>query len=244
MGNAPLYLRIASEVEAEIRSGRLRAGEKIDSERALAEKLGVSRMTARQAIQHLSQKGLLETRSGQGTFVGQPRIEQRLETLAGFTEEMARQGRQASSVVISSETLSPDETCRLALGLGRARRVHRLVRVRLVDETAVALENTEIAADRAPGLLELANFGHASLYQILRSEFGLIPTRAEQSLTASIADGQTARTLHTEVGAPVLKLTRLTRDQNGKALEFVRSVYRGDFFVMKINLSIGAANPS
>jgi GntR family transcriptional regulator len=244
MGNAPLYLKIATEVEAEIRSGRLRAGQKIDSERVLAEKLGVSRMTARQAIRHLSQRGLIETRTGQGTFVGQPRIEQRLETLAGFTEEMARQGRQASSVVISSETIAPDETCRLALGLSRSGRAHRLVRVRLVDGTPVALENTEITAERTPGLLELANFGQASLYEILRAQFGIVPTRAEQSLTASLADAQTARTLQTEAGAPVLKLTRLTRDQDGRALEFVRSVYRGDFFVMKVHLSIGGADPA
>lgn len=240
MREAPLYLKIASEFEAEIRSGRLKAGEKIESERTLAERLGVSRMTARHALRHLSVKGLIETRTGHGTFVGSPRIEQRLETLTGFTEEMARQGRLVSSAVVSSETHAPDETCRLALRLARTGRVHRLVRVRFADGVPVALESTEIAADRTPGLLELADFGHASLYGVLRTQFGLMPTRAEQSLAAATADMQTARTLQVKQGAAVLRLTRLTRDQDGRAFEFVRSVYRGDFFVMKVNLSIGA----
>ncbi|WP_309085691.1 GntR family transcriptional regulator [Chelativorans sp.] len=240
MGTAPLYLRIASDVEAEIRSGRLKAGQKIESERVLAEKLGVSRMTARQALRHLSVKGLIETRTGQGTFVGNPRIEQRLETLSGFTEEMARQGRQVTSLVLSAETHMPDETCRIALALARSARVHCLVRVRLADGVPVALESTEIPAERTPDLLERADFSSTSLYGTLRSQFGIMPTRAEQSLTASIADAKTARTLQVEPGAPVLKLTRLARDQDGRAFEFVRSVYRGDFFVMKVHLTIGA----
>jgi GntR family transcriptional regulator len=146
MAAAPLYLKIASDFEMEIRSGKLNAGQKIESERTLAEKLGVSRMTARHALRHLSVKGLIETRTGNGTFVANPRIEQRLETLTGFTEELARQGRRVSSVVVSAETHAPDETSRLALRLGRRGCVHRLVRVRFADGVPVAIENTEIAA--------------------------------------------------------------------------------------------------
>lgn len=241
MDDAPLYLRIASDLEAEIGSGGLKAGEKIESERALAERVGVSRMTARHALRHLSAKGLIETRTGRGTFVGSPRIEQRLETLTGFTEEMARQGRQASSIVVSAETRLPDDTSRSALGLSGASAVHRLVRVRVVEGEPVALETTELEAARTPGLLDSADFGRASLYGILRRDYGLVPTRAEQTLAAGLADPQTARTLHVEPAAAVLALTRLTRDQNGRALEFVRSIYRGDFFVMKVNLTLEGA---
>lgn len=243
MRKAPLYLKIASDFEVGIRSGKLKAGQKIESERTLAERLGVSRMTARQALRQLSVKGLIETRTGNGTFVAIPRIEQRLETLTGFTEEMARQGRRVSSVVVSSETHAPDETCRLALRLDRRGRVHRLVRVRFADGVPVAIENTEIAAEHTPGLLELADFSQASLYEVFRSRFGLIPSRAEQSLAAASADVQAAHTLRVEPGAAVLRLTRLTRDQDGRAFEFVRSVYRGDFFVMKVNLSMEAMHP-
>ncbi len=243
MRKAPLYLKIASDFEAGIHSGKLKAGQRIESERVLAEKLGVSRMTARQALRQLSVKGLTETRTGNGTFVAHRRIEQRLETLTGFTEEMARQARRVSSLVVSSGTHAPDETCRLALRLGRTGRVHRLVRVRFADSTPVAIENTEIDAERTPGLLELADFSQASLYEVLRSRFGLVPSRADQSLAAASADVQAAQTLGVEPAAAVLRLTRLTRDQDGRAFEFVRSVYRGDFFVMKVNLSIGALHP-
>ncbi|MDF1598914.1 GntR family transcriptional regulator [Mesorhizobium sp. YIM 152430] len=241
MQDAPLYLRIADELEAEIVSGALATGSKIKSERALSEKLGVSRMTARQALQHLLAKGLVETRTGQGTFVGTPRIEQRLETLSGFSDEMARQGRRVSSVVIASDTRHPDEPSARALSIAVTRKVHRLARVRFADGVPVALETTDICASRAPGLLEIADFGKASLYRILTSHFSIVPTTAAQTLTAGLADHATARTLQTDIGSPVLKLTRLTRDQNGDAFEFVRSTYRGDYFVMKVDLSLGAS---
>ena len=239
MDSEPLYLQIASDLEAEIASGVLQAGEKIDSERALSERFGVSRMTARQALRHLGQRGLVETRTGQGTFVGHRQIEQRLETLSGFTEEMARQGRKASSVLIASETGAPDVDCARALSLSAGSLVHRLTRIRFVDGEAVALENTSVIASRSPGLLDMADFQTTSLYATLHAKFGIVPTRAEQTLKAALAEPEIARTLGAEPGAPVLRLTRLTRDQDGNAFEYVKSTYRGDFFVMKVNLSLG-----
>jgi GntR family transcriptional regulator len=240
MDNAPLYLRIAADLEAEIASGVLKADEKIDSERALSERMGVSRMTARQALRHLIGKGLVETRTGQGTFVSSRQIEQRLETLSGFTEEITRQGRQASSVIVASATRRADEPTARALSIPAAGMVHSLTRVRFVDGMPVALETTDVVAGRTPKLLERADFRTTSLYATLTDEYGIVPTLAEQTLMAGLADAHIARTLHTDPGAPVLDLTRLTRDQDGNPFEYVRSTYRGDFFVMKVNLSLGA----
>ena len=233
---------IAGELEADIASGALKSGEKLESERALSERLGVSRMTARHALRHLTLKGLVETRTGHGTFVGSRQIEQRLETLSGFTDEMARQGRQVSSVVVAAATRRADADCARALSLPVGGLVHMLTRVRFADSAPVALETTEVVAASTPGLLEFADFGKTSLYATLTGRFGIVPTRAEQTLMAGLADIANARTLQVEPGAPVLKLTRLTRDQDGAAFEYVRSTYRGDFFVMKVDLSLGT-NP-
>lgn len=239
MENAPLYLRIAGDLESEIASGTLKVGEKVESERVLSERFGVSRMTARQALRHLGSKGLVETRTGQGTFVGSRQIEQHLETLRGFTEEMGRQGRQASSVLVASGTAVADEDCARALSLSASSKVHRLTRIRFVDGDPVALETTSVLASRTPDLLHLADFETSSLYATLKAKFGIVPTSAEQTLTAGLADANIARTLRMPHGGAVLSLTRLTRDQDGNAFEYVRSSYRGDFFVMKTNLSLG-----
>lgn len=242
MGEAdqPIYRQIASSLEAEIASGKLKEGDKLPSERAMAESLGISRMTARQALRHLTAKGILVTRTGHGTFVGHPLIRQKLSTLTGFTEEMERQGRKSSSIVVESDLARADRQCAAALNVPEGSEVLRLVRIRLVDDKPLAMETTEIRADIAPGLLDMADFAHESLYAILRANFGINPVTAEQTLEASLASPGVGRTLRVAEGAAVLKLTRLTFDSNGTALEYVRSIYRGDSFVMKVDLTVGA----
>lgn len=235
-----LYLQIANKIAADIEQGRLKVGSKIASERALGEELGVSRMTVRQALHHLTRRGMLEARVGQGTFITHALIEQKLSTLTGFTEEMARQGHKSSSIVVVAETRTADHVAETALKLPQNSLVHRLVRIRLVDGEPVAIETTEVTALLAPGLLEIADFGKASLYRILRESFDVIPTTGEQTMMATTADAATARSLDLVEGSPVLKLTRLTFDSNQRPFEFVRSFYRGDSFVMKVDLNLGS----
>lgn len=237
----PIYRQIASALEMDIASGKLKEGDKLPSERAMAERLGVSRMTARQALQNLTSRGILVTRTGQGTFVGRPLIQQKLAKLTGFTEEMELQGRKSSSIVVASDVAHADAQCAAALSIPTGDEVLRLVRVRLADDKPVAIETTEIPAEIAPGLLFMADFAQQSLYTILRRNFDINPASAEQTLEASLASPSHCRTLDVAEGAAVLKLTRLTFDSRGVPFEFVRSIYRGDSFVMKVDLTLGAS---
>jgi len=235
----PIYLRIAQDIEGRIQSGALAVGARVPSERALAEELGTSRMTARQALQHLVGKGLLETRSGLGTFVGGRKLETQLTTPIGFSEEMARSGHVASSLILFAETVTADRETASALGLAAKARVHRLVRVRLADGEPAAVETTELPAAIAPDLLQRADFSRESLYAVLRRDYGRVPTEAEQTMTAGHPDAAAARALNIAADAPVLKLTRRTFDAQRVPIEYVRSTYRGDAFVLRAHLSIG-----
>lgn len=237
----PKYRLIADSIARDIATGRLKTGQQIPPERAIAEDFGSSRMTVRQALRHLADRGLVETRVGHGTFVGAPVIQQQLSTLTGFTEEIERQGRVASSIVVEASRQAPDSETAQRLGLRPRAEVWRIARVRLVDQEPVALETTEVAADLAPGLLDRADFARASLYATLRTHYGLTPATAEQTLAATSAEPSVALPLGVPKGAPVLRLTRLTRDTNGRAFEYVRSHYRGDAFEMKTTLSLGGA---
>jgi GntR family transcriptional regulator len=236
--DSPLYLRIARWLEAQIGSGELKTGDRLPSERRMADELGASRMTARQALKFLERRGLVETRIGLGAFVAQPRIEKQLRTLAGFTEEMRRAGRQVSSIVLDAGAGAADQETAIALRIPERTPVHRLVRVRLVDSEPVAVERTEIPVAVAPGLLEKSDFGLDSLYRVLRGEFGLTPTEAEESVFADTADAATAVALGIAEGVPVLRFTRLTFDRDGRPFEYVRSAYRGDCFTMRVRLTL------
>jgi len=239
MSATPKYRQVADRLAADISAGRLKAGDQIPPERAIAEDLGISRMTVRMAMRHLAERGMIEARVGQGTFVGAPAIQQQLSTLTGFTEEMERQGRKAGSIVTEASRRLPAPETAQALGLTAGAEVWHIARIRLADGEPVALETTEVVADATPGLLDRADFGRASLYAVLREGYGLRPATAEQTLAAAAADAGVALPLGIAVGAPVLRLTRLTRDAEGRAFEHVRSVYRGDAFVMKVRLDLG-----
>lgn len=234
----PRYRQIASALEADILAGRLKAGDQIPSERVMAEQMGISRMTARKALQQLASRGMLETRVGHGTFVGKPLIQQELTALSGFSEDMERQGRKTSSIVVEADRCAATAEAAQSMALGNGGEVYKLTRVRLADGAPVAFERTEIDASRAPDLLSKADFGRASLYASLRRHFDITPAVAEQTIEAALADASTALTLDIEPGAPVLRQTRLTRDQDGRPFEFVRSTYRGDAFMMKVQMTI------
>ncbi len=240
---AARYRRIADEIERDIRSGLLQVGARLPSERTLAATRRISRMTARQALQHLTGRGLLETRIGHGTFVRAGAIRQELASLTGFTQAMERQGRRVTSIVIQAGTCPAERETATALGLMAGTPVHRLTRVRLVDGAHVAVETTEIVAARAPDFYQQADFATQSAYALLRDRHGLHPTAAEQTMEAAAAGRELALQLDLAPGDPVLRLTRLTRDQHGVAFEYVRSVYRGDAFTMKVDLVLkdGAA---
>ncbi|MEQ1943225.1 GntR family transcriptional regulator [Mesorhizobium sp. VNQ89] len=238
LDDGPIYQRIARRLEDQIGSGKLQGGDRLPSERQIADELGASRMTARQALKSLERRGLVETRVGRGVFVAHPLIEKESRTLHGFTEEMQREGRKVTSVVLDAGTGVADEEVARALEIAEHTRVHRLVRVRLLDGEPLAIERTEIPLAMAPGLLDRSDFSKDSLYRVLREEYGFIPTEAEETVRADLADAAATSALRIPATSPVLKFTRRTFESSGRPIEYVRSVYRADSFTMRVRLTV------
>ena len=82
----PLYEQIYSHICAEIRSGALKAGDRLPSTRVLAEHLKVSRSTTQMAYDQLLAEGYMEARPCRGYFVSH--LEELVETGPSGTEEM------------------------------------------------------------------------------------------------------------------------------------------------------------
>ncbi len=236
----PLHLAISTSLAGLIASGAMAPGTRIPSERQLSQSFGASRMTVRQALRGLAERGLLETRPGRGTFVARaktPRVEQALSTLSGFTEALGRAGHQVASLVLHAGQVLADDEAASALNVAPGTGLHRLVRARLVDGVPAAVETAEIPVAVLPDLLERGDFSRASIYDTLKAA-GVRPSSAEQTLSAGQADAVTAQALHVAPESAVLRLTRRTHDQAGRPIEFVRSSYRGDIFVMTAVLSL------
>lgn len=98
----PLYEQIKHYILERIASGEYSPDTRLPSERKLSNHFDVSRLTVSKAIKQLVQDGLLYTRIGKGTYVTTNPIQQQLETLTSFTEEMTIRGQATSSRVLSA----------------------------------------------------------------------------------------------------------------------------------------------
>jgi GntR family transcriptional regulator len=208
----------------------------IPSERELAERHRLTRMTVRHAIDQLVGEGCLYRVPGRGTFVARSRIETQL-TLTSFTEDMRRLGLRPGAVTLAASR-QPAGKVGVELGLAPDAEVHVLERLRTADDEPMALERTHLPADLTPGLLEV-DLSNRSLYSLLAERYGLLPDRGEQTIQAGTAELSDARLLGLPVGASVLQFRRRSF-AGSQRVEFVVSTYRGDRYQFRAALDVPA----
>ena len=210
-------------------------GTPIPTERSLAAEFDVSRTTVRQALAELTVEGRLLRVQGKGTFVAKPKVAQRLQ-LSSYTEDMRAQGRQPTSRLLAVVEEAADQELALLLGAKEGSAVLRLRRLRLADGEPMAIETTHLPLGRFRGLTALLESG-GSLYRVLRESYQLELGHAEETIETALASPEEAELLGADVGLPMLLLSRHSFDAEGRPVEWVRSIYRGDRykFVARLN---------
>jgi len=229
----PLYLQIRDSLQQQIESGIYTDGARLPSERDLAESFGVSRMTARQAVQMLIQDGLLSTRVGKGTFVQRPRLNPELRELTSFTDDMQRAGARPSSRVVLATVGPADSDIAGHLDLEVGCEVVKLHRLRLADGEVIALERAHIDHSRCPGLLDGHDFARHSLYQVLKEKYGIHLMWASEIISARMPDREERSLLELGYNVPVLSMKRVTYNERNEAIEYVRSCYHSERYQMR-----------
>ncbi|GGJ94608.1 GntR family transcriptional regulator [Pilimelia anulata] len=207
----------------------------VPSERELATRYGLSRMTARQAIEHLVSEGRLYRVQGRGTFVARPKIDIPLR-LTSFTEDMNARGMRPGSLDLGRRTSPAPAAVARELGLGPGAEVHVVERLRTADGVPMAIERSHLPAALAPDLLHRP-LENQSLYQLLGSAYGLVLDRGEQVIGAGVADAGDAQLLGLAEGSAVLQLQR--RCWAGSvAVEYAVSTYRADRYQLRASLDM------
>ncbi len=232
----PLYLQLQRLIEDRVRSGSLQVDEALPGERDLARQLGISRVTVRKAIAGLVAKGVLVQRWGSGTFIAPAmHVEQALSRLSSFTDDMITRGLKPGARLIehSRGPASPKES--MALGLSPGEKVSRLQRLRLAGGVPMAIENAVVPARFLPD----PELVERSLYAALSGR-GFAPRRALQRLHAVLVNGEQAELLEVPPASPALYIERRSFLEDGTAVEFTASYYRGDAYDFVAELSIGS----
>lgn len=233
----PLYLQLKRWIETAIQAGTIRAGDALPSERDLAQRLDLSRVTVRKAVQQLVADGVLVQRHGSGTFVAQhtQRVEQSLSQLTSFAEDMARRGMAVDSIWLDRGIYDPSPEETVALGLTSGERVARAARLRLSGGTPLAIERAALSSAILPDPRSIGT----SLYSHLEKG-GFRPVRAIQRIRAASLGPEDAKLLEVPAGAAALHIERISYLASGRVIEFTRSIYRGDTYDFVAELRIGS----
>ena len=225
----PLHVQIAESLLARIEAGELVAGDRLPSERDLAETLGVNRLTLRRALRALESQGLITRRPGLGTHVASPKIERQAARLMSFTRGMQQRGFVPGTRLLSVEHLPAHAALAAVLQIGTGAPVCVVHRLRTLNREPALLEQYTLPEERFVHL-ERHDLEGRSIYAILQDDFGVKIQRARQSLEPVAASEYEAEMLGVAPGAPLMLEQRLSFDAHDRPVEHGRDLYRGDRF--------------
>jgi len=231
----PLYHQLKAVILNAIQSGHWKPDDQLPTESELAQTYGVSKITVREALRELSHMRYVRREQGRGTFVASAHLEQGPRELTSFTEEMRRRGYRSSSRVLASDVVPAEGAVAEKLELNEGEQVFRLRRLRLANGQPMGVQTAYLPVSLVPGLPK-RTLGSRSLYEILRTDYKLVPARARERHTAIVAGAETAALLGIHKGSPAMAGERVTFLASGHPLELVESVMRGDQYEIVLDL--------
>jgi len=241
----PLYYQVKQWFSTRILSGQLAPGKRLPGELELCEKLGVSRGVVRQALAELRYEGLVERQAGRGSFVSKPKTAEGLVSgLGGLADDAALRGQDVSSKVLALRERPCTEAVAKRLDTAPGEPVVELERVRSLDGEPHVLVMTYLPVAMVPGLVQRDLSGTASLYRILREDFGLPIVRSLRRVEAATAGQREARFLKVEIGDPLLVLCSTSYTSARRAVEYFVAFHRGDRSAFEVELTAPAGAAS
>ena len=229
----PLYFQVAQHLEHMIESGELPMGTRLENEIDLADQLGLSRQTMRRAIEYLVGRGLLLRKRGIGTQVVQAKVTRDVE-LTSLYDDLAKTGRNPSTTVVSFGTEPAPDALAAELGLAAGTPVYVFERLRFAGAEPLALMRNHVPEHLMR--LSAADLEAQGLYNLFRAN-GIIMRIAKQSIGARTATAAEARALGERKGAPLLTMERSAYDEQGRAVEHGRHVYRASRYSFDLTLT-------
>jgi GntR family transcriptional regulator len=205
----------------------------IPSERDLAHRYGIARMTVRQAVESLVAEGRLFKVAGKGTFVARPKVDLQAR-LTSFGEEMVRRGMVPSSTVLTFGRVAATAQLGRELGTGPGGPLVYLKRLRHADGVPMSVERLWLPERLVPGLAD----GPApeSVYTTLSLKYGLAPDWGEDVIEAAVADPELAAALRVKHGSPVLRIERHSY-AGAVIVAYSVSIYRADRYQLWVPLA-------
>ena len=231
----PLYYKVMMEVRENILSGKWSSGSQIPGELGLAQRLGVSVITVRQALGQLAHEGYVRRERAKGTFVSWNRPLRQSVSLEVPADDLATINPDGTSFKLLSLDLieSPIEI-RRNLQIPVKEKVTRIIRIRLSQGQPLAYVISYVPA-RIGSKIQEKELTRSPLNTIVENLLPFKITQVKHTVAARLADDEVSDHLGIPAGSPVLYVER---DYLHKKEMILRSVgfYRTDLFTYELTL--------
>jgi GntR family transcriptional regulator len=231
----PLYHQLSQAIEHAIATGILAPGDRLENELSLTSRLGLSRPTARQAIQELVKKGMLVRKRGVGTQVVRSQF-RRDERLSSLNEDLAKAGKRPSTQLLEFSVGELDTDVRDAIDAAAVTDLEfiKIRRLRLADDVPLA-----VLTNYLPTHFQIteADLMRKGLYACLRS-LGVNLKIAHQRISARLMTEDEAELLDEETPAACLTVDRIAYDDVGQFVEFGRHLYHAAHYSIQSSLVV------
>ena len=210
----PLYKQLERHLRSEILGGKLKPGDKIQTEDELSESFGVSRITVRNAITLLVEDGFLIKRQGKGTFVSHPKFESNIISMSGFSTSCRLEGLESGCKILNRGYVPATAGDAKYLGVQEGEEVVKIERLRFSGGETHFIEIDTFR--REFGFLLEEDLVNESLYDILKQKKGIRLSHANRTLEMSYATKQDAELLEIPVGSALFIFKGVICDENRK----------------------------
>lgn len=228
----PLHTQVEELIRKLIEAPEFKNGNFLPKEVELANRLGVSRNTIRQATNKLEYEGLLIRKKGVGTKVAQQTLSTGLDHWYSFTEEMLQQGVKVENIELKAEKVKAEEKVARFFNIPLHRNVVKLSRLRGArGEPFVYFESY---FHPRIGITDKEDFAHP-LYRLLEEKFGVVVVRSNEHISARLA-GLMAKKLTVDPQSAILLRERFVYDPGDRPIEYNIGYYRADKFTYSIDI--------
>jgi GntR family transcriptional regulator len=229
----PLYFQISECLRRHMITKKMGQGDLLTTDERVQQEFGVSRATARKAIDELVDEGLVERVTGKGTFVTEPRLQVPLPAMLSFTEEIERRGMRPGTRVVSAGWVPASGRAVQALDIKANARVLRLERIRYADSEPI-LQSVDVLPEQL-GIGPGEDFS-GSLYKLIESR-GIRLAECQNLIEAAVTGRQLSEQLQVKKGFPILALQRTSYDTKGRPILYEEAACRGDMYSYAIRLA-------
>jgi GntR family transcriptional regulator len=209
-------------------TGTLRPGDRLGSEREMADQFAVSRATLRSALVPLSRAGILERRTGRGggTFIKADVVERNVAELSGLPARLTEGGHSSRSRVLSTALRGANAVEARALQVDADTDLVVVRRLRFADGVPLSVDNARFVAARVPDLLEQPLGG--SIYDLLAMRYKIVPASMTETIEVVNCNPQEGSWLEVPARTPLLAMTRVTADADERPFEYSEDLFRAD----------------